>query len=354
MPMETPRCTWPCPASGPSTMARCWVRSSPAGGARWWSTWSGGMSTVRQTDRQGRLPLHVAALHSRELRSVQLLCSDLAVQERDNAGRLPLHAAVAGDAPSPELVSHLLELWPDSVHVTDHRGLTALHVVVTTERHPGRRGDLITMRLAELLVATSPSTLQDLDDQGRLPVHAALMRKRPSSDLVRLLTEPLPGSLLELDRRGQLPLHVALSSGKLAPPDLVELLVKSEPLALQHPDWSGRLPLHILVSRSGPPIGLVQLFVESYPPSVQVRDHQGRLPLHVELSRGRPSWRVAELLIEAWPPSVTMRDSEGVSPLLRAATDARAPLLVLYSMLRLHPDVCCGSCRFATALGLAD
>jgi ankyrin repeat protein len=225
---------------------------------------------LRVKDGEGRLPLHLAAVHG-DLEMIRLLAdgSPAALEEKDNDGDLPLHGVAGSDRATLEVFRYLSERCPGS-----------------------------------LLVA---------NDEGQLPLHVAAYQHHESAELVRCLADPCPESLAVKDGEGNHPLHIVAFVGASA--DLIRALASARPETLLVRDNDGCLPLH-LVAWAMEYYDAVRCLVEVGPDAAALlgRNEDGRLALHVAVHRGAPL-PVLQLLADACPRSLWEGDNDGYLPL---------------------------------------
>jgi ankyrin repeat protein len=170
-------------------------------------------------DRNGRLPLHTAAVSNQPLEVVQFIAAQLpmAVAHKDRHGSLPLHLA-AQTARSVAVVEFLVGLRPESVGDRDHSGSLPLHEAA---------GFASSLEMVRFLVERRPESVNEKDRSGSLPLHRAVARWNSSLDVVRFLVEQRPPSVEPVDGAGMRPIHVAAIHG--APLDVVFFLMLTDP-----------------------------------------------------------------------------------------------------------------------------
>jgi len=148
------------------------------------------------------------------------------IQSRDNNdnGALPIHVASGNGAPS-EVLRILVDLDPASLHIPDHTGALAVHVVCGSGR-----ANLESLRL--LVEQGGVGTLSARDHMGALPLHRLLGTRdsRPDLDAVKFLVQAFRGSLSIPNSSGELPFAVACKTSCSV--DVMHVLLTAYPDAL--------------------------------------------------------------------------------------------------------------------------
>jgi ankyrin repeat protein len=125
------------------------------------------------TDRQGKLPLHLACELGKEwdagVSHIHEAFHEAAHQAEDNArGWMPLHMASTCPSASAELIAKLCELNPEAASVADTEGRFALHLACRSGK--SWQGGL------KSLFEANPSAVLTGDNAGLLPLHVAAFR----------------------------------------------------------------------------------------------------------------------------------------------------------------------------------
>jgi hypothetical protein len=139
-----------------------------------------------QSDRQGKLPLHLACENGMTWKSVSSIHEAFpgAVRqaEHNSRGWTALHMAAASHKADNELLSNIVELCRESATVADSRGRYALHLACISGKSWG--GGLST------LFNANPDALRCPDNVGLLPFHIASFRFSASSSCDEIVKRP--------------------------------------------------------------------------------------------------------------------------------------------------------------------
>lgn len=301
-------------------------------------------------DSGGRLPLHLLAATTADLRLMQLLVDEFpaSVAHRDCRGFTPLHLLLRNDQ-IPLTLEHLRILLGQTIQVTEEKkspihfrkgehlkasfeDLQELHLkqqeshekvfedypndvqqalrkITQWKRRQVNRGIYPQNQLA--LAFENPAQIATPSSQ-QLPLH--LMARRKVSNkacneigtpkladrdmLVRVLIAAYPEALVRTDANGRTPLLTALlQKDSLPDADMVEMLLgKHVPGFASNPTRSPaqqeasdtlQLPLHVAAEELAHSFEILSVIAEAYPRAVQVQDIRGRTPLHCALQNYR-------------------------------------------------------------------
>ncbi len=94
------------------------------------------------------------------------------IHEKGSCGQTPLHVAVSSRA-SKYIVGFLASTYPKACEERDHDGKTPLHLIFA------HKLDSVSTELAEILVQTSPSSLDVEDNDEMCVLELAILREAP-------------------------------------------------------------------------------------------------------------------------------------------------------------------------------
>jgi hypothetical protein len=257
--------------------------------------------SLRTTDSQGALPIHVAVY----LTNVHHLSADLAerLAELDpgsllvatNDGDLPLHIAVAGDDQYGfPLTTALLQRSPLSARVAGRDGNCPIHTAIALRKFP----------LVHLMAQLDPEASRTVGAGERTPLHvaAALPRFNPSWDNQN-------------------------DDGVL---DAVRLLIGTWQESLLLPDANGDLPIHVAIAR------LENDGAAEVVPAMPGRDPHQQLPAEDDGNNDGP-FEMIKLLVDGGSGALSKTGADGIVPLRLAIRNRAARLDVIYYLLRTNP-----------------
>mmetsp|Transcript_7045 Transcript_7045/g.11143 ORF Transcript_7045/g.11143 Transcript_7045/m.11143 type:complete len:1851 (-) Transcript_7045:356-5908(-) len=234
-----------------------------------------------------------------------------------------------------ELIKSLLDHYVDALLLQDQNGMTPLHLLfgaATVEqdkaflriernktvrngvdlRNGGGKGGFepptalieILLKIPNETESNQPLQLDQLskcaahveDDQGRLPLHLALLTA-PSPELVSRIIQAHPTALLHTTEDMQTPVHSALAKPYSAPlqrPEIIQLLLQAYvtsrhgtfvngKLALKMEDGHGFHPMHYACSHRAC-FRIIHDLLEAYPKSAKLANGNGDLPIHCLLN----------------------------------------------------------------------
>jgi ankyrin repeat protein len=214
-----------------------------------------------------------------------------------------------------------------------------------------------------------------------MPLHVVVW-KRPPLSLIVALIGIAPTSVQEVDAGGRLPLHHACMWGSSL--DILDLLVTKFPASVHIQDKTGRTPSQILqlfhaaeknydgrplllhqlcciTSQQHHPLNipLLQLVVDAFPDALTIRDNGGRtpssllkkcgalqktddygmLPLHQQ-AQSNPflSVNLLMLLFHSYPEGIAQTDNNGLLPFHHACLNKLTTAEVLKLFIELYPE----------------
>uniref|UniRef100_A0A6V2LBQ7 Uncharacterized protein n=1 Tax=Ditylum brightwellii TaxID=49249 RepID=A0A6V2LBQ7_9STRA len=213
-----------------------------------------------------RFPLHQAILLRAPITVIDALSCTVALREKFEEGTA-LHLALkCSPEPSWDVVSLLLERYPQAVTEEDHHQFTALHLLF-------QRG--APLEVVNLLVSKCPDyALMHKNRFGATPLHLACHYKA-LFEVIFLLTSHLPGALKEVDKYGCMPLHLACRYRGSS--EVIALLASTWPDAIKKKDKCGDTPLHLACANKAP-YEVVSLLFNSWPRALEKEDKRGRTP----------------------------------------------------------------------------
>mmetsp|Transcript_20523 Transcript_20523/g.29770 ORF Transcript_20523/g.29770 Transcript_20523/m.29770 type:complete len:551 (+) Transcript_20523:78-1730(+) len=233
---------------------------------------------------------------------------------KDSDDDTPLHFAFHHNAPV-EVLSKLLEFWPEDVWAQNTHGVTPLHMALATWD--------VSLENVSLLLEQYPDAAKEKDNEDKTPMHWACLRGfNGSTEHVSKLLDCYPDALGEKDHCGMTPLHCACHFGTCvrfanfkASLENLSLLLKRYPDAAKEKDHLGRMPLHWACFRGfSTSVQHILLILECCPHALGERDYDGKTPLHLACSGDAPL-EVILILIEKCPKAIRVRDNKERSPL---------------------------------------
>jgi serine/threonine protein kinase/ankyrin repeat protein len=306
---------------------------------------------LNEPDDNGMKPLHYACLynycmekHFNTLRDerdntswgyvLKLLIQKApnVLKETDSEGRTPLHLAASSAKTTPKALTLLLKEYPDAVARRTKQGRLPLHFLADAKG--------VTFEAMKVLVDAYPKGVGE-SSQRRNPLHLACGETRASADIVKLLLEAYPEGVKEKSStESMLPLHLA-AANKL-PLEVIQMLADAYPEAVTDRDRHARIPLHHALEKSASDDVVLHLLNLDTATSKAV-GYYPHLPLHLAVEKNH-SEDVIIALIVAYAKeqggrggSAGEKDMFGVYP-LRRALKARAAEGVIIALLRDFPD----------------
>jgi len=258
----------------------------------------------------------------------------------------PLQFACREEAPI-EVIDRLMMMFDDLL-CQDIHGTYPLHIAIrvigTLLVAPMMSTTLLSIhkKLLVSLFKYYPSALEDVDNQGWLPLHHAV-RQSVHLEIIQLLVERYPPGVQVTVKQGSTLLHIACrhgSNGKV----VNCLMDKMGAAAALDVDNNGFTPLHI-ACKHGVPLDILHYLVRIDNHPLTMLDNSGELPLH-KACRGGHLHLIKEL-IEVHPPSVLVRNNQNELPIFilckRSGKDEEVRESVEYTetiwkLLLAHPE----------------
>eukprot|EP00984_Skeletonema_dohrnii_P019258 scaffold9171_cov135-Skeletonema_dohrnii-CCMP3373.AAC.3 len=265
-------------------------------------------------------PLHVACASGNlpVVKCILELRPD-AIRGESSDGSFPIHFALCALRKTPlaavEVVKFLLTFAPSVASQTEN-GTTNDYPLIYACVQATRVSNLSSgLEVIKLLYNAHPEAI--VSDEASL---RRLVDINETPDAVRdFINEQLryatQASNLQLvrtqDENGRLPLHRALL--EVAPLGAVKLLVQAGPSTIQTPDNRGALPSHIACEYHECP-NVIKYLLDNCRTSLLVPDNRGNTPLHYACQEGR--YDVTEMLLTRYPNApVATRNVDGDLPI---------------------------------------
>jgi ankyrin repeat protein len=177
------------------------------------------------------------------------LCECLVLEHRDSYGEIPLHIACRGlTSCSCEIISWLIECYPESASSTNKFGHLPMHLLAASEVHNAEDG--VIEQCFDLLFNAYPCALYTRDNEGDIPLQCLLTHCNILPKLMNCMITKMTRinetnlHLMENPYTRHLPLHTACLSG-IYEVDVLNQLISVYPEALLYFDVDGLLPFHI-------------------------------------------------------------------------------------------------------------
>lgn len=231
----------------------------------------------------------------------------------DPPGRHLLHEelARAGASLSLQVVTQLLEDFPDRASTPNENGNIALHVACQYASH-------IDSRVVLQLIEAYPTGPAIANNFGQLPLHKAGMAASTpnAATIIRCVAAAFPRALRCRQKDGSTPLHLCVSYPRETDLGAVEAMLegKEGEGAAKLTDNKGMLPLHKACCKSNIDVDIIEAIIRAYPKGAEVQDSYGYTPLHWWMSRDLPNIEVTYSLLEANMLATLARDNTGKCP----------------------------------------
>lgn len=251
-----------------------------------------------------------------------------AAHETDQNGKLPLHrAAVAiahkrSEGPEAEdlvtrsIICNLLQVHPQGAAARDNDGCHPLHLIA---KHGGDWTEEVQAVHEGHTRAVTVRTGRGLDSS--LPIHLAAANPNATGAFIRKLVELNPRGVSQEDGQGKLPLHLACELGKDWEEDGLDAIYNAFVQAASATERNDRqwTALHMASAYKGLCGGLIEKLVELHPASCDVPDSSGRLPFHLACEAGKRWEEGLRALFDGNPYAISAQDNKGRLPLFIVA-----------------------------------
>jgi len=204
---------------------------------------AGNSDGVGTADKDGNLPIHVAATNAASSSILRLILNlfRAGASIKNSNGDLPLHLASTCGVGSEESVQLLLDAYPDAVHMQNNKEQIPLHMVCSNEK-ASLSAFLSILDVHKKSRADAPV----LDIDGDTPLTNAIKNRVPH-EFVRAFHDSQRNFVrifLQPDGRGQLPLHLALQLPGVDP-EVVSIIIDAAPFTASVPTTTGHMPIQL-------------------------------------------------------------------------------------------------------------
>jgi len=160
---------------------------------------------VDAKDNDGLRPIHHAARHGVSVQVFQEVyeACPSAIYKRSYDKKYALHWATSGNSASPELVRHIISLWPKALTLLDLNGCSPLHCAAICQSAAIRWDSICSVEIMELIIEANPSMRNSSGRQGT-PLHLALAHWTAATTV----DDPIAVKALSLILRGADPFLV--------------------------------------------------------------------------------------------------------------------------------------------------
>ena len=196
--------------------------------------------------------------------------------------------------PTIDVVTAILDKFPDAIKVKDDKGQTALHIA-TGQGH----ADVVTAILDKF-----PDALNAADKNGRTAFHYAA--EKGHSDVVTAILYKFPDAIKVKDDKGQTALHIATGQGHA---DVVTAILDKFPDALNAIDNYRLTALHYAASKGHAEV--VNAILDKFKDAINIKTRQGRTPLHLACYHHK--FHCVTTLLEKGA-DINMKDNSGRTP----------------------------------------
>ena len=240
-------------------------------------------------DANDYYPVHcyiVSDGYDLDVLALLLKCDEKALSTPNNEGNLPLHSAVKkhdwGD-----IALEVFNAYPQAIYIGDEDGDTPLDIARFECRTILDFLDRQFEHANEARQNTAP------DENGRLPIHRALLSRTASLGAIKLMVAANPTSVNVADNKGRIPLHIASRT--------VGLRIVHE----------GRGPLY--PESKTVDLRFVKFLVETNKASLNISDSKGNFALHHACAEGNCA--VVNFILTKSTQGVSMHNMDGKLPI---------------------------------------
>ena len=307
--------------------------------------------SVNIPDANNWYPVHIYIDPGRvfclDVLQLLLKCDEKALSTPNDMGDLPLHSAVEQNQ-FVDVVEAVYDAFPQALFMKNRRGDTPLDIA----RRPSgneflgyhyldrRRETVIFVRNQLRLVIQAKQNTTPTEN-GRLPIHRALLSRNASIGTIKLMVAANPTSISVADNKGMIPLHIASRTGGL--PVINE----------------GKMPLQ--PESQTVDLRIVKFLVEANKASLNISDSKGNFALHHACAEGNCD--VVNFILSQSTHGVSIPNTDGKLPIelffyevssiffdkrgirLKRAVrhgqnyrEAKEYIEAVYHLLRVHPD----------------
>eukprot|EP00588_Corethron_pennatum_P016565 CAMPEP_0194304358 /NCGR_PEP_ID=MMETSP0171-20130528/2131_1 /TAXON_ID=218684 /ORGANISM="Corethron pennatum, Strain L29A3" /LENGTH=851 /DNA_ID=CAMNT_0039055615 /DNA_START=405 /DNA_END=2957 /DNA_ORIENTATION=- len=297
----------------------------------------------------------VRYLAEKEPEQLRMLCG----QDDDS---LSLHVAckcVSGETQAP-IVRFLLDSYPESIHFNarvlplheaclNEKGSTLECIQCLVEAHPqavttqsayGFKPTEYAVRrhgrdVLEYLIRYDSEIASRPDRRGSFLLHSAATN--PHVDSLEFVYNLNPIAIEQPDDKGNLPLHAACAWGEITAANL-EFLVSKFSQAAKKQNREGMFPLHLLCSSDHAEKKNLAIVHSAFTEAIKSRNNKGHLPFHSSCAKDYTRVSALQNVHALYPEAAGMVDSEGNLPLHLVAKASHFSDKSARFIYKLHPD----------------
>jgi ankyrin repeat protein len=285
---------------------------------------------LTQKSKSNNLPIHIECLNScrHELLVDMITSHPETLLDPNSNGSLPLHSLLMNPYSSIESAELLLMVSPQAARGKTRRSSYPIHVECSQQC----RWEVISQ-----LIELWPEALHEANQDGLLPLHLLLENRSSTITSVQLLLDSFPGAASYKDRADNYPLHVECN--QLYRVEAIARLVELYPNALSETNQDGCLPLHLVLKKpsSNTSIFPTVMLINAFPGAASCRDEEDNYPIHLECSH-QCRGEIVHQLIELYPDAFLRANREGRLPLHLLLKSPSCSILLVQQLLNLLPD----------------
>ena len=268
-----------------------------------------------------------------------------ALTMRDEDQKVPIACAFQNDAANaPDIFRILLQAAPQTATEPDNKGRFLLHQFL----YYNSRQNLGSEEMVSIMLDAFPDVVNIADNAGWLPIHLAALTCR--TEAFKMIIEANPAHLSSYNPNGGTVAHMAVNYSIVRQPlNSLDDIHSMKPDLFLSPDSDGNTPLAIAVKRSSILPGSIEAIASLEPAAAIIVNNNGDNLLHIML-KSRIWWidddkmahhDILKLLLRLIPGGALATNNQGQTPydLLNAA----APIIVRRLLLlagapSLHPE----------------